>query len=258
MQVFEDMIEKFRLFGRISAALLVVTSAVSGYGVALASPPVGEAIKLAENFNPHVQLIETMKDGEAFVNNMYREADRLNDYSLSFETKTFRKGSTVVEAGNLYFKKPKLMRLEETGEFNRGAVAVLGKDGKARAHAGGLASVITVTMNPDDKMLDAANGDRMEDSDFASLAKVLVNRLKQGAASRVSEKPVAVAGINEPAYILEIFMPNDPKVVLKRIFVNPGTNLPVRWDDYDYKDPCLSVWKDVKTNIGLKDDLFKL
>ncbi len=30
----------------------------------------------------------------------------------------------------------------------------------------------------------------------------------------------------------------------------------MRWDDYDYKDPCLSTWKDVKTNIGLSDDLF--
>lgn len=252
------MIDRMRVAYLLSTALLVVTSALSTCAAAHAAPPVSESVKLAENFNPHVQLIETMKDGEAFVNNMYREAERLNDYSLSFETKTFKKGATVVEAGNLYFKKPKLMRLEETGEFNRGAVAVIGKDGKARAHAGGLASVITVTMNPDDKMLDAANGDRMEDSDFASLARILLNRLKQGAAARVSDKPVAVAGIAEPTYVVEIFMPNEPKIVLKRIFVNPGTNLPVRWDDYDYKEPCLSVWRDVKTNIGLKDDLFKL
>lgn len=223
-----------------------------------ASPPTGEEAKAKHQFTPHGQLVDEMKDGEAFIHNMHKEADLLQDYTLVFETKTFKKHETVVEGGKLYFKKPKLMRLEETGEFNKGSVAVIGKDGKARAHSGGVTSFLTVTMSPDDKMLNAANGDRMEDSDFVSLATSLKDHLKRGNQSRVTEKPIQVEGFLEPVFVLEVFHPSDPKLVTKRIYVDPKTHLPIRWDDYDYKDPCLSIWKNVKTNVGLSDDLFKL
>lgn len=225
---------------------------------AIGAPVESDEAKLRQNFNPHGQLIEPMKDGAAFIGEMYSDIEKLNDYQLVFETKTFKKNTTVIEAGNLYFKKPKLMRLEETGEFNKGSVAVIGKGGMARAHGGGIAGIVTLTLKPDDKMLDAANGDKMQDSDFLSLATILKEKLKSGISSRVTEKPVTVSGVSEPVYVLELFHANDPKLCLKRIFVHPKTNLPVRWDDYDYKDPCLSTWREVKTNIGLSDDLFNL
>jgi|GEM_PF-942886 len=38
------------------------------------------------------------------------------------------------------------MRLEEIGDYKNGSVAVLGKDGKVRAHAGGMIKFVTVTM----------------------------------------------------------------------------------------------------------------
>lgn len=242
----------------VTSAILAFASSILMQPPVIAGPPESEAVLQRENFNPKGQLVEEMKEGSAFINEMCKAAEALNDYSLIFETKTFKKGSSVTEKGSLYFKKPKLMRIEELGEFNKGSVAVIGKDGKARAHGGGLASLVTLTMKPDDHMLDAANGDRMEDSDFISLTNILRERLKQGSAARVSDKPIVVSGLTEPTFVLEVFRPEDPKTVQKRVYVHPKTNLPVRWDDYDYKDPCLSTWKDVKTNIGLSDDLFKL
>lgn len=246
----------------LSIKRLSLTAVMVGLVIAILpaiSAPVESAdAKLKENFNPNVQLIESMKDGEAFINQMHKAAESLSDYSLVYETRIFKKGSTLVETGNLFFKKPKLMRVEETGEYSKGSVAVIGKDGKARAHSGGITSFITVTMDPEDKQLNSPNGDRMEDSDFASLARILKERLKGGARSRVTEKPVAVAGVPEPTYVVEVFLADKPNAVIKRIFVHPTTHLPVRWDDYDYKEPCLSLWKNVKTNVGLSDDLFKL
>lgn len=227
-------------------------------GMTIAGPPESEAVLLHENFNPKGQLVEQMNDGATFVAEMCKTAESLNDYSLVFETKTFKKNSSVTEKGVLYFKKPKLMRIEELGEYNKGSVAVLGKDGKAHARGAGLASLVTLTMKPDDHMLDAANGDKMEDSDFISLTKLLRDRLKDGSAARVSEKAVVMSGVGEPTFVLEIFHPDDPKTIQKRIYVSTKTNLPIRWDDYDYKEPCLSTWKDVKMNTGLSDDLFKL
>jgi outer membrane lipoprotein-sorting protein len=245
----------------VSSRLIIVAiilGFLAGMPVALAAAPLGQEELYRQHFNPDVQMVDRPVDGESFITKMIEEAERLQDYSLVFETKTFKKSSTVVERGNLYFKKPKLMRLEETGEFNKGAVAVIGKDGKARAHSGGLTQFVTVTVSPDNKMLDAANGDRMEDSDFLSLARQLKERLKQGQVSRVNKEPDTIGGISESTFVLEVFHPNNPKLVLKRIYVDPKTKLPIRWDDYDYKYPCLSTWKNVKTNTGLSDDLFKL
>ncbi len=225
---------------------------------AFAGAPLSESARQSINFNPQGQLSASMKDGAAFIDLMTKEVDKLNDYSLLFETKSFKKKSSVTEAGKLYFKKPKMMRIEETGEFNKGSIAVIQKDGKARAKGGGLTGLLVLTLKPEDKLLDAANGDKMQDSDFASLVRILKERLKAGQEARVTEKPMTVAGVSEPAYILEIFKASEPKLCLKRIWVHPTSYLPVRWDDYDYPDPCLSTWKEVKGNIGLSEDLFKL
>lgn len=240
-------------FARVAGALFVTVCVGS-----LALLPAWAKQYVVENFNKSGPMLPAMKDGQALISAMCADAQKLNDYSLVFETITFKKGETVSEKGNLYFKKPKLMRLEEIGDYKKGSVAVLGKDGKVRAHAGGLIKFVTLTMDPSDKQLNAANGDRMEDSDFISLSNVLRDRLKQGQLARVSDKPVAAPGVGQPTLVLEIFKASEPKVVLKRVFVDPKTNLPVRWDDYDYIEPCSSTWKNVKTNIGISDNLFKM
>ncbi len=223
-----------------------------------AGAPVSEAAKQSMNFNAQGPLVEPMKDGASFIDTMGKEVERLNDYSLLFETKSFKKNSSITDAGKLFFKKPKMMRVEETGEFSKGSIAVITRDGSARARGGGLAGLVVLTLKPSDKMLDAANGDKMEDSDFASLVRILKERIKSGQAVRVSEKPVTGIGVTEAAYVLEIYKPSEPKICLKRVWVHPTSYLPIRWDDYDYKDPCTSTWKNVKSNIGLSDDLFKL
>lgn len=241
------------IFARFVGALLAAVAVCS-----LVLIPVWAKQYLVENFNQAGPMLPNMKDGQALISAMCADAQKLNDYSLVFETITFKKGETVSEKGNLYFKKPKLMRLEEIGDYKKGSVAVLGKDGKVRAHAGGLIKFVTLTLDPSDKQLNAANGDRMEDSDFISLSNVLRDRLKQGQLARVSDRPVATPGVGQLTMVLEIFKASEPKVVLKRVFVDPKTNLPVRWDDYDYKEPCSSTWKNVKTNIGISDELFKM
>lgn len=247
-----------RLFEKQLLCAIVITIAGIFSTPAFAGAPVSEAAKQSMNFNSQGPLVEQMKDGASFIETMGKEVERLNDYSLLFETKSFKKNSSITDAGKLFFKKPKMMRVEETGEFNKGSIAVITKDGRARAKGGGLSGLVVLTLKPSDKMLDAANGDKMEDSDFASLVRILKERIKSGQSARVSEKPVAGTGVAEASYVLEVFKPSEPKVCLKRVWVHPTSYLPVRWDDYDYKDPCMSTWKSVKSNIGLSDELFKL
>ena len=143
----------------IKAAVLSAAFLLSS----LAILPAWSKQYVVENFNQAGPMLPAMKDGQALISTMCADAEKLNDYSLVFETIIFKKGESISEKGNLYFKKPKLMRLEETGDYKKGSVAVLGKDGKVRAHAGGLIKFVTLTMDPSDKQLNAANGDRMEE-----------------------------------------------------------------------------------------------
>jgi len=219
-------------------------------GSVLAAPPT--------DFDSKGPFQAEMVDGAGLIEKMVKEADSLKDYSLVFETITFKGKETINERGKLSFKKPKLMRLEEIGDYKKGSLAVLCKDGMVRAHAGGLIKFVTLTMRPDDKQLDAANGDKMEDSDLASLANLLARRIKEGNLSRATAKPVPCNLGNGTAYVLELFHKSNPTVCLKRVYVDPVSHLPLRWDDYDYKTPCTSKWFDIRTNIGLSDDLFKI
>jgi len=245
---------------QIGAAKLAGLGMLVGlYFIMVASVQAGPVVPIQRPaFDSHGPLLAGMKDGQSLIKQMCKSAEVLRDYSLVFETVTFRKDHPISEKGKLFFKRPKLMRLEEIGNYNKGAVAVIGKDGKARAHAGGLIRFIVLTMSATDKQLNAANGDRMIDSDFISLSSLLKDRLKQGNVSRATAEPVVADGVKGKNYVLELFKPGAPELVLKRIYVDPETFLPVRWDDYDYPYPCCSTWWDVKTNVGLADELFVL
>lgn len=214
-----------------------------------------------ENFSPDGPVASNMQEsaGESAINNFTRTAEALDDYSLIFEAITFKKNhGTIEEKGKLFFKKPHLMRLEEIGDFQKGSIVVIGADGKAHARGGGLARFITLTLDPKDKQLNAANGDRMIDSDFASLAHTLAGRLGKGQKARGAAGSVTISGAKKAAEIVELYEQASPARVLKRIYFDPHSHLPLRWDDYDYAMPCSSTWSEVKLNPGLSADLFKL
>jgi outer membrane lipoprotein-sorting protein len=210
------------------------------------------------NFTAAGPLVNQMKDGATFIDRLIHRTAELRDYSTDFELTVFKNGSTVKERGEYSFKQPKLIRLEETGDYKNGSVAVLGKDGKAHGHFGGPLKFLKGTISPDSAELRAANGYPLKNSDFLSLASYLKKMLAEGCKSRVSEQAVVVESLSHPVYVLEMYRQNDSGKVQKRIFIEPTTLLPLRWDDFDYAFPSVTVWRNVKTNIGLSDNVFQM
>lgn len=210
------------------------------------------------NFSAKGPMHEGMTDGSALIEKMHKTAGEIKDYVCEFEITVYKQAATSVEKGLLYFKQPRMLRSEETGEYHPGAVVVIRPDGKARAHYGGALKFFTVTLEPDDPKLLASNGYPMKDSDFRSLTSFLKKWLADGIKSRATAEPVKVEGVDMPVYVLEMYKVNEPQAVLKRVYVHPETHLPVRWDDHDYANPSLSRWRDVKVNTSLDDHLFQL
>ncbi|HMW89082.1 MAG TPA: hypothetical protein PKN86_09945 [Candidatus Obscuribacter sp.] len=197
-------------------------------------------------------------DGQVFIDKMYASADAYDDYVFEFEMTAFKHGK-VVEAGRFYFKKPKLIRLEETGSFRRGSVAVLGRDGKVKAKAGGGLGFFVIDLAPNSGMLRSANGHPMVESDLTSLAQALKIFLQEGKVARVSAEPISFGQTGDRVHVLEIFHDRAMSDIYKRVAVHPKTMLPVEWWDFEEgKLVSHSRWMSFRGNLGLAEEVFTI
>ncbi len=197
-----------------------------------------------------------MTDGSAFIERMQTAADSYQSYYFEYKMTAFKHG-TVVEEGRFWFKKPRLIRLEETGPFKHGCVALLTPKGKVKAHAGGALSLITVDLAADSSYLRSANGYPMVLSDLSSLAAALTQFLKEGKSSKVTESPVQINSQSEKVFILDVYQ-EPANQIYKRVAIDCKSILPVEWWDFEGgKLVSHSIWKTFKGNIPLDDKLFE-
>lgn len=201
-----------------------------------------------------------MIDGAAYIDKMLAAADSYHDYSFNFTMKVFKGKKTTVEQGVFYFKKPRLIRLEENGDYKRGAVAILGNNGKVKAHLGGGLKMFVVELEPSNNMLRSANGHPMVESDYHSLAVALKQFLKQGYVSQVTREAYDMKEEHDKVFIVEIRKATDQSKIWKRIAVSARTHLPVQWWDYDDDGNLWSHanWNGFKPNQQLADSLFTI
>lgn len=197
-----------------------------------------------------------MKDGQPLTEKMIKAADSYNDYTFEFEMTAY-KGGTTVERGKFYFKKPRLIRLEEHGPLRKGSVAILTASGKVKGHAGGGLSFFVVDLSPNSSLLRSANGYPMVDSDLFSLAKALKKFVDEGKVALQAENQTTLANGNR-VEMLEVYMKNDGPIY-KRVAVDADTLLPVEWWDYEQGNLVShSTWHNFAGNIGLTDATFTI
>jgi len=197
-----------------------------------------------------------MTDGADFINRMQTAADSYQSYYFDYKMTAFKKG-TVVEEGKFWFKKPRLIRLEETGSYKKGCIAILMPSGKVKARGGGALSMFTIDLPPQSNMLRSANGYPMILSDLSSLAKALKDFLAEGKSSKVTEAPVQISSQDEKVFILDVYQEPSHQIY-KRVAVDSKSTLPVEWWDYEAgKLVSHSIWKTFKGNIAIADNLFE-
>ncbi len=202
-----------------------------------------------------------MVDGSGFIDKMIASANSYKSYSFDYTMKVFKDKKTIVEQGIFYFKQsPRMIRLEETGSFKKGSVAILGANGKVKAHMGGSMKMFVVELDPSSNMLRSANGFPMTDSDFSSLSTALKNYLKQGVTSQVTREAFEMKAEHDRVFILELRKKSDPSKLWKRVAISARTHLPVQWWDYDDSGELWSHanWNDFKPNQQLADSLFNI
>ncbi|HEY9789500.1 MAG TPA: hypothetical protein V6D22_03810 [Candidatus Obscuribacterales bacterium] len=205
---------------------------------------------------PSQVLVERTVDGSSFLQDMNDAVKAMKAYSFTYETTVYKGNKTIVQAGQFYFKQPRLLRVEMTGPYKKGAVAVMNKDGKVRGHLGGMLSGVTLTLSPDSDQLLGANGYPMTDSDFAGMLNVMKRFQQQGCKVKVSDSPVAVEGQTGKVYVLEFFQADQ---LYKRAYIDPKTLLPVEWFDYQKGQLfARTVWNNVKLDQNIADAMFQI
>jgi len=209
-----------------------------------------------------VVLKESCEDGSNLIEKMCSAAAELNNYSADYKMLVHKGEQIITEAGTIYFRKPKLFRVEVKEGPKTGAVAILRSDGKVYGHLGGVMKYFWSSVAPDSSFARALNGFPMAYSDFYSLADYLKNMLKQGDMSKSTVEPVQTAKIREPIYVVDIYRSKSENAVktpllLKRIYVDPKTYFPLYWDDYvDGSLWSESSWNDLRSNLPLANTLF--
>jgi outer membrane lipoprotein-sorting protein len=203
-----------------------------------------------------VVIKDQVHEGGAFINQMITSASALNNYSSDYKMVVHKRNGLETESGKFFYRQPHLLRGEILAGAKRGSIVILCADGKVRGRAGGILSWFTGTLSPDSSMLRCINGFPFVDTDFNSLANYLKHKmLDKGDKSLVTNQPVQTANTASPAFVLDMY---NGDVVLKRVYVDPKSNLPVYWEDYqDGKLYAQSFWSNLKVNQTFTDRFFQ-
>jgi outer membrane lipoprotein-sorting protein len=247
------------MFMKLFQSLIMLTAIICCLGLdashAMESANSQTTLEVAQG----MVMRDQIHDGASFINDMVTASAALNNYVCDYKMVVHNRKPPEIETGKLYFRQPRLMRGEIKTGAKRGSVAILCKDGKVRGHAGGILSWLSGTLSPDSNMLRCINGFPFVETDFASLARYLkCKMLDKGDKSLVSDQPVRTANTEAPAYVLDTFRgPQGQEVLLKRVYVDPKSMLPVYWEDYqEGKLYAQSYWTDLKVDQDFPDSLF--
>ena len=233
-------------------SLLLITSVTSRSAMALDTHQTNTIV-------PSVVMSDDCEDGTQFIDKMCSVADGMDNYSSAYQMVVYKANQTINEAGVFSYKKPRLMHVEVDKGPKKGSVAVLALDGKVHGHLGGALKFFRAAVSPDSELVRAANGFPMVGTDFYSLAAYLKNMLKEGDHSRVSKHTVETNKTGVPAEVVDLYTTKFGKdLLLKRVYVDPRTYLPVYWEDYiDGKLWSESSWRNLKTNVEFPENFFK-
>ncbi len=197
-------------------------------------------------------------DAAGMLKKLQSQFESWSDYSCLSEQKCFRQDKVTHSASRFFYKKGPAVRIEVIGGgFRDGSIVVRSKDGKVTGKGGPWMGGIQMGLDPDSRMLILPSGINVMKADFPELILRLQTQLAGGYSSRVSAAPVNQAELQKKVLVLE--MMDQSKVLKSRVFLSADELLPLRWDSFPSdKVKTITLFKDIKSNQGLKEELFKL
>lgn len=206
------------------------------------------------------QMLEgkTWVNAEPFLEAMHAHIAKLNDYVFDSNQHAVKDEKLKLGSAKFYFKKEQRIRLEvHSNGVNNGAVIVRKENGQVRGCGGGILKFAIMNLEPDSRMLILPTGRNVLRADFGTLIDDLRMLPKKGCQVKVTSETVAGKRFNGNARVIEVVEPGG--LIAERIFVHPGTNVPMQWDFYKEGElVSITVFDNFQPNPGLQDSLFEM
>ncbi len=203
----------------------------------------------------------TSRDGAEFWQSLSNSIKQWKDYTCDSELESYSSKQRAHYRAKTHYKKDNQFRLEITSAgYKNGSVLVRTNSGKVRAQGGLMLAYIKMDLEPNSRMLILPNGRNAAQSDLPTLVDELAQRIARGHKCNMSATPVIEPGLDKKVIIVDILKPDASGDVLSdRIFLDPGSHIPMRWDLFDNGKKISAAWfKNVRINAGLDDELFQL
>lgn len=195
---------------------------------------------------------------EAIIGKMKAAYAQIDDYQLETEVKVFHEGQVVETKQFLYtFRKPDHIRIDMESPYAGMVLVYPGEDGKVTVKPGGLFGFLKLHLSPDSSLLNAARGQRIDQTDMGLLIKNLDHSLtdRRHGEVRVSEQDgqVRIEVLAEDHFLAGV-------LTLYHFFIDKTRWLPVEVKEFT-PDGILKRevrFRNLRTSIGVPESFFRI
>lgn len=193
---------------------------------------------------------------KAIIGEMQAKYSQMTDYQCILETYETTGEKTTRDTMGLYFKKPKLIRMEIFKGTHKDSEAIY-RDNKVRGHKGGFFGFVWMTLKADEKMAKSIRGNRMDESDWGAIVNTALQYLEKGEVKLLGQEKRD----DRQTYLMEM-APKDSEIhesiTKERIWVDVENKIPIKYTQYEAKDELVlsKTYRDMEIDVGLKEELF--
>jgi outer membrane lipoprotein-sorting protein len=238
----------------MSRAFLAIAKILVAWTVFCPAPAF--ALNLPEPNTDETSLADPSIDGKRFVEQMHRNLDKFNDYTVDSAVFMYRPAAEQVGGGNICFKKINLFKLTVKSKgIKNGSLVIRTADGKIKAVGGPSLRFLKMTLNEDSRLLQIPNGFNAIKSDLGNLLNRLNDSISSGGKVRVTTQPVNVPRLKQSLYVMQILKAGpEGDTISEQLYVDQANSLPVEWDIFrNGKRFSVATFENFKGNIGLDE-----
>jgi outer membrane lipoprotein-sorting protein len=204
-------------------------------------------------------LIVKATNGSPVVSALLKSIKELKSYRFHAVMRAVKDGKFKDSNATIYFKDPNLMCVEVGGHGPKaGSKLIRNAKGTIRFKGGPALFGITMTMQPDSRLLRLPSGQLVTECDYLSLFQGLAKEMSAGLKVTASPSPISLDHEPGQAIILETQEAGqNASFVRERILIDPKTSVPILWVRFKDGRLIASVkFEDLRLNLDVGNDMF--
>jgi len=197
------------------------------------------------------------EDITGIIGNVKVAYAQIEDYQMETEVKVYHEGQVVKTERFLYtFRKPDHIRIDMESPYAGMVLVYPGEAGKVTVKPGGFFGFMKLNLSPDSSLLNAAKGQRIDQTDMGLLIKNIEHSLtdRRHGEVKISEQDgqVRIEVLAEDHFLAGV-------LTLYHFFIDKTRWLPVEIREFAPKGILKREvrFRNLKTSIGVPESFFR-